>query len=316
MMKRLITCIALALAMVGCASVGPSQSTAATTVAISDQGWDTFVNPLFQKLALKRARFVAPWNVALKRRDRNYFDTYLDVARQNGVEVLVSFSRAGGSKCPRRPCKLPSTSSYRKAFRAFRRRWPEVRLISPWNEANHRSQPTFRNPRRAAAYYNVVRSNCRGCTIVAADVIDERNMVSWLRVFKRSARRPRLWGLHNYKDTNPRRGQIFGGTKLLLRTVRGRVWLTETGGIVYFRLPNHKVLFPKNEARANRALGRMFRLARRYRSRVKRLYIYHWKQPPRKSRSPFDAGLIRSNGDPRPGYRTVRRYLGTRSFNP
>ena len=61
---------------------------------------------------------------------------------------------------------------FRRAFKAFRRTYPEVHEYSPWNEANHRSQPTFNNPRRAASYYNVVRAECRGCKIVAADVLD------------------------------------------------------------------------------------------------------------------------------------------------
>ena len=140
-------------------------------------------------------------------------------------------------------------------------------MISPWNEANHRSQPTFKNPKRAAQYYNVVRANCRGCKIIAADVIDETNMERWLKVFKRTAKKPRIWGLHNYRDTNKRKGQKLGGTKRLLKAVKGQVWLTETGGIVKFVLPNGHTLFPFSESRANRATKRMFALAKRYRSR-------------------------------------------------
>ena len=117
---------------------------------------------------------------------------------------------------------------------SFRARWPRVRTIGVWNEANHRSQPTFRYPEQAARYFNIVRSRCAGCRVVAADVIDETNMERWLKVFRRTAKRPRIWGLHNYRDSNPRRGQRYGGTKLLLKNVRGKVWLTETGGIVRF----------------------------------------------------------------------------------
>ena len=61
----------------------------------------------------------------------------------------------------------------------------------------------------------------------------------------------------------------------------------------------------------------MFELAKRYRSRIKRLYIYHWKQPdPNNPDNRFDAGLIRFNGTPRPAYNTVRSQLRTRIFNP
>ena len=120
-----------------------------------------------------------------------------------------------------------------------------MKVISPWNEANHRSQPTFKNPKRAAQYYNVVRKNCRGCKIVAADVIDEVNMERWLKVFKKTAKKPRIWGLHNYRDTNKRKGQRLGGTKRLLKAVKGKVWLTETGGIVKFVLPERGHALPE-----------------------------------------------------------------------
>ena len=96
--------------------------------------------------------------------------------------------------------------------------------------------------------------------------------------------------------------------------MRGSVWLTETGGIVKFRLPNGHLLFPYSESRANRATKRMFALAKRYRSRIKRLYIYHWKQPAKSNR--FDAGLIRRSGKARPAYNTVRNQLATGTFNP
>jgi hypothetical protein len=83
---------------------------------------------------------------------------------------------------------------------------------------------------------------------------------------------------------------------------------------VKFVLPTGKTLFPFSESRANTATKRMFSLASRYRSRIKRLYIYHWKQPSKDNR--FDAGLVRRNGTARPAYKTVRRNLGTGVFNP
>jgi hypothetical protein len=186
-------------------------------------------------------------------------------------------------------------------------------VINAWNEANHRSQPTFRNPKRAAQFHNVVRARCKGCTIVAADVIDERNMESWLATFKRYAKSPRIWGLHNYRDTNLRRGQQTGGTARLLKAVKGKVWLTETGGIVKFVLPSGGTLFKASESRADKAIRRMFSLAKKYRSRIKRLYIYNWKQPNGNNR--FDAGLVRKNGKARPGYNTVRRTIRTAAFS-
>jgi hypothetical protein len=307
-MTRLLTCAAAVAVLAGCSlGTNTERSDAAVVVGIGDQMASTFTSPLFQDLGVRHTRNFPSWNVALKKREAGWLDAWVQAALAAKTQPLISFSQALGSRCPKRPCVLPSVRQYTRAFRAFRKRWPMIRTISPWNEANHRSQPTFKNPKRAAQYYNVVRKYCRGCKIVAADVIDEKNMVKWLTEFKRHARSPRIWGLHNYRDTNPRRGQRFGGTKELLRTVRGPVWITETGGIVKFVLPDNRTLFPRSTSRAAKALRRTFTLAKRFRSRVKRLYIYNWTGSPPRAR--FDAGLVNPDGSPRPGYRVLKRML-------
>lgn len=314
-MTRFLACLAAAVVLAGCSlAAAPERSDAAVLVGIGDQDSSMFTDPLFTQLGLKRARYFPSWNVALNATEAGWLDDWLAKAQAAGVEPLISFHVSLGSACPKRPCKLPTVGQYTRAFKAFRARWPQVKVVSPWNEVNHRSQPTFKNPKRAAQFYNVVRANCSGCKIIAADVIDEVNMERWLSVFKKTAKKPRIWGLHNYRDTNPRKGQRFGGTARMLKAVKGEVWLTETGGIVKFVLPTGGTLFPKSESRANKATKRMFALAKRYRSRIKRLYIYHWKQSGTDNR--FDAGLVRRNGTARPAYNTVRSQLRTRTFNP
>ena len=47
-----------------------------------------------------------------------------------------------------------------------------------------------------------MRRDCRSCRIVAADVLDSRDMLGWIKTFKRYAPKARIWGLHNYKDAN------------------------------------------------------------------------------------------------------------------
>ena len=314
-MSRKLACLASVVALAACGlAAGSGRAEAAVLVGVADQSPAMFSQPLFTQLQVKRSRIFPPWNVALQRGHARALDAWLNTARAGGIEPLISFSQSVGSRCPRKPCKLPTVREFTRAFRAFRKRWPSVRVVSPWNEANHRSQPTFKNPKRAAQYYNVVRKLCRGCKIVAADVIDERNMERWLSVFRRTAIRPRIWGLHNYKDTNPRRGQQFGGTRRLVRAVRGQIWLTETGGLARFVLPSGGTLFPYSLSRQDRAVRRMFSLAKRYRGRIKRLYIYNWFGQTRSNR--FDAGLVNPNGSARPAYNTVRRMLRTSTFNP
>lgn len=301
----------LSILMLTFALTGGVASTAEgrTAVGVGEQVAAPFGEPAWQATGLKKSRIVIPWEVAVKNDgSRVKMDSFYRQSRQFRVELLVAFSHSDGSKCPRRPCRRPSSRSYTRAFKAFRKRYPRLKVIAPWNEANHRTQPTFKSPKAAATYYNIVRKHCRGCKIVAADVIDESNVRRWVGVFRRTARRPRIWGLHNYRDTNPRRGQKLGGTRAFLRIVRrGEVWLTETGGIVTFKLDGGGTLFPTSERRADSATKRMFRLAKSNRRRIKRLYIYHWRAPSAGAR--FDAGLLRNDGTERPAYRTLLKTL-------
>jgi hypothetical protein len=303
----------LTLLVLAAATV-PAGSSAAVSVGLGDGGYGAFGDPHFSSLGINKARVVVPWNAALRAGDRYNLNTWLTAAANNGIQPFVTFGAAHGSKCPARPCRLPTSAQYRRAVRMFHANWPAIKTLGVWNEANHRTQPTFRHPDRAARYYQALKGVCPSCRIVAADVLDDPNMSRWLRDFRRVAPRARLWGLHNYRDTNPRRGQRHGGTKTLLKAVRGKVWLTETGGIVKFVLPNGRTLFPYSEQRANAAIGRLFKLAKQYRSRIQRLYVYHWRQDAFANR--FDAGLLKANGTPRPSYHTVERWLKTPWFAP
>jgi hypothetical protein len=307
--------LAAILVTTAVAALPATASAARVTVGLGDQSWNVFGDQYFQKLGLKRVRVVTPWNVALSTGDREWLDEYLASVQTAGIEPLVSFGAAAGSRCPEKPCKLPTTAQFDRAFRAFRARWPWIRTLSVWNEENHRAQPTFRYPEQAARYFNIVKKRCRACQIVAADVLDDPNMVRWITRFQTVARSPRIWGLHNYRDGNPRPGQRYGGTKLLVKTVPGKIWLTETGGIVKLVLPDGHTLFPYSEKRANVALGRLLRLARANRRRVQRLYVYHWRQD-LYGMNRFDSALIRDDGVPRPSYYTLARWLKTPWFTP
>ena len=274
-----------------------------------------FDNPLFLDLGIKRVRYLVPWD-ALKRPDqRNEVDLFVTKAQQRGAELLVSFTATRGCWSNNRyssasRCRAPSASAFRSQFRAFRARYPSVRVFSPWNEANHKSQPISRNPGRAADYYDVVRKDCRGCTIVALDLLDQADAVSYLRRFSRATKgKPRIWGLHNYSDVNRRRTT---GTRAVLKAAPGEVWLTETGGVVTFGRS-----FPYNIARAASRTRTMFSMADTYdtrrsgnRSRITRLYVFQFHGAPRGAR--FDAGLINPDGSPRPAYATFKSFVAKR----
>ena len=274
-------------------------------VGVGDQKAETFDDPLFvRELHVRRSRLNAPWNAIFTEPDR--LDAWLAAARREGVEPVVAFERARGSNCPADPCVLPSAGEFEEAFRAFRRRYPWVRIVQPWNEANSGTQPTGKAPAQAAAFYEIVRRRCRRCTVPAADVLDSANMTRWVRRFLAALRSPtpRLWGLHNYSDTNRFRDR---GTRAFLKLVPGEVWVTESGGIVSFTTAAGRAVFPPDERRAARAVRYMFRLALRHRDRIKRVYVYQWRLDFAGNR--FDAGLVAPDGKPRPALAVVRQYL-------
>jgi hypothetical protein len=298
-------------------AVGPAESPANTAgvaagaraarkgpyVGISDQDPQTFGDSRFAALGMRYARLITPWNAIFTEPDR--LDKWLQAAKAAGIEPLVAFNHARGDQCPARPCKLPSVGQYSAAFKAFYAKYPWVRSYQPWNEANHQSQPTGKNPKRAAQFYNVIRASCHGCTITAADVLDGTNLKRWLGAFKKYAKgKPRLWGLHNYTDTNRFRST---GTKAMLKLVPGQLWLTETGGIVAFTTSAGKVALRHDEKRARKAIDFLFRLARTSK-RITRVYVYQWRKTQTGDR--FDAGLVAPDDTARPSLAALRRQLG------
>lgn len=297
-----VLCVLSAVAVTGL--VAPASSGAAI-VGIGDQKPETFTAPLFRDLNVKRTRYFTPWNSIFTEPER--LKAWIDAAQAARAQPLIAFEKARSMKCPGRGCKPPSVREYTRAFKAFRKEYPRIRLIQPWNEVNSPTQPTGKNPRRAAELYNVVRANCRGCTVPAADIQDlsPRTMARYLKTFRRYVKgNPKLWGLHNYSDTN--RGRTTG-TKAMLKLVPGKIWLTETGG--QYRFKGGRSPLPASESRQARATTHMYKIARTYRSRIQRLYIYQWSA--NNSTDVFDAGLVNPDGTPRRAYQIVRR---NRSF--
>jgi putative glycosyl hydrolase len=207
-------------------------------------------------------------------------------------------------------CRAPSQKAYASAVKRFIKTYRWVKTYSVWNEVNHHSQPTYRNPRLAAKYYLTMRKVAKGKTIVALDVLDQSDAGSYLRSFLRfTHNKGRIFGLHNYEDVNYHRSR---GLKAVLRVAPGEVWLTETGGIVKF-----KPHFPRNVSRAARAINLMFRQANFYnkrrhgmRSRVTRVYDYRWFGDKRSAR--FDAGLVEPDGTARKTLTAFKRGIKDR----
>jgi Glycosyl hydrolase catalytic core len=262
---------------------------------VSEQGTTMFTDPCVRALGIRTARLVAPWNAIDT--EAAWLDAWLGAAVGAGVQPLMVFNRARGSRCPHDPCELPDVASYEAAVGRFLARYPWVHVITPWNEPNHQGEPTSRNAEAAAAYYGAVRRACPACTIVAGDVLDTGNMLRWLAAYQAALpERPAVWGLHNYHDTTH---QVADGLESFLNAVAGEVWLTETGGIVQLRNSSGRVTHRYDEQRAANGVRQAFALARAHAARVRRVYIYNWQDDPN---GYFTSGLLDASGRARPAF--------------
>jgi hypothetical protein len=290
----------------------PAEAT--VRVGVGEQNPAMFETSAWQSLGLGRVRYLVAWDW-YRTGQQAEVDAFMSAARARGQDVLVAFNAHNGcydaGRYSRSPvCRAPSARAYRRSVRRFDNRYPWVRTYSAWNEVNHISQPTFARPELAVRYYRVMlrESRRRHFRVMAADILDTSNMHRYLRLFlRRAPGRPRLWGLHNYQDVN---GLTSADTRRMLETVPGKVWMTETNGIVAFGGASQ---WQYSESRAARCTRWMFRLADRFavrrrgmRSKITKLYVYNWFGMPRGAR--FDAGLVDPDGTPRAAYYVVQGY--------
>ena len=297
----------------------PAAAQAKLTVGIAENNPGLFDDPLFTQMGAKNARLVVSWNVATARNDEiNRVIHYLQLAQAHGVTPLVTFEHARGDAtiCNRRKnrkkaqCKLPTAKQYEKSLRAFKKLFPQVRNVVAWNEINHFTQPTYKNPKAAAKFTTIARKVFKGGTVVVADIHDQgdnvrakrptfRSTARYIKAFRRAYKGPRsICGIHNYSDTNRFRST---GTKAIIKALGCKqIWLTEAGGLYKF------VGYKADQKRQLRATKYMFKVAKANR-KIKRAYVYSWFGAPRSAR--FDSGLVGTDGKPRRAFAEVRKHV-------
>ena len=288
--------IALALLAVAPASAN------AVVVGIADQKPQMFVDKRFTKLGIKHARLSVPWDALNYDWQVRELDAWMFAAHMRGVHPLVSF---GHSRVYRR--ELPTPERFKYEFRQFRKRYPWAKTFATWNEANHCGEPTCHRQALVANYWRKLRAECRRCKILAAELLDMPNMLTWVKNFRRHAKtEPKYWGLHNYVEANR-----FKTTSLkkLLRRVKGQVWLTEVGGIVKRRTKKKFTVkrIPESQWHALRVTRFIFDQVVPLSPRIARIYLYHWNSStPQDS---WDSALIGPTGKRRPAFNYLRREL-------
>jgi hypothetical protein len=135
---------------------------------------------------------------------------------------------------------------------------------------------------------------------------NQKRMSQWVSMFLRyagSRNYPKVWGLHNYGDTNYGRST---GTAFVVNKIarKGQVWVTETGGIYSFKLQSGQVTFKANASRQAKATTTAYRVAKKFR-RITRLYYYQWRR--NNMGDYFDAGIVDFTGRLRPAYTSLRK---------
>jgi hypothetical protein len=284
-------------------------SAQALVVGVTDQKPETFYDERYRELGLTDSRLVVPWDWSRYRWQIKEIDSWMDAADRAGVtDILVAFDRSRV-----RRDETPTRAEYLRHFKKFRNRYPQVREYAAWNEPNLHHQPVAKKVELVARFYRGVKANCRGCTVLASELIDTPSMERWAKDFQREiGGPPEIWGLHNYRDTNRRETDE---TRALLRvSKRSEIWITETGGIVGRERGARAGDFPQTPNNAAKAIRFLFRAMPGLSNRVERIYVYHWQA----EKGPqWDSGLIDADGDERPAYdafiRELKR-LGVGSF--
>ena len=187
-----------------------------------------------------------------------------------------------GSPAACRSAGFPPPPSTSAAFVAFRERFPHVRVYAPWNEPNHRTQPTWNTPetgrgvhehRGAPPPARAARSSSATCSTRPTPGLQQRPTYGaprrWVQRYRAALRISRdVCGIHNYSDVNrfrtagtrcPIRARLPAGLAHRDRRDHGLGWAGRA--MAGARLRATRVPVPARRPRA---------------PRITRVYVYTW----------------------------------------
>jgi hypothetical protein len=285
----------------GASTIAPAAASAAPILGFGDQNAATFADHRFGALHIHQTRYYVRWDAFRHADEVAAMDAWMAAARARHTDPLISFGHSRHTRT------MPTPGYLAAVLRAIRKRYPWVHQFATWNEVNLRYEHLHRDPRRVVAYYRALRRACRSCTVLIAELVDTRNVFAYAAKLERYAgrRSSTIWGLHNYVDVNY---FLTSRTRRFLRTIAGRVWLTETGGIVHRRKNGRNRYTARRALKANRwLLEAILPLSS---TRIRRVYLYEWRAMTRHDR--WDTALIDCRGKARPSYRYLRDLVTTR----
>jgi hypothetical protein len=302
---RLHLPIAALVAAAACAltpALASAQTSKPVTVGIADQKPDFLRDARFLKLGVRNARLSVAWDALKTPWQVTELETWLDGAREAGIDPLITFDR---SRLAGKGRKLPTAAQFQTQFKAFRARYPWVHTFSAWNEANFCGQETCRHPELVARYYLAMKRACPTCKVLGADLLDLKSMDKWIKRFVKVAGQPKYWGFHNYVTAN--RFQT-NRTKQLLKLVKGQIWLTETGGLVA-RRNKSLISLPQGTSHAAKVTRFILRDLPKLSPRISRIYLYHWDSST--ALDSWDSGFVGSDGRARPSLGILKTVLSS-----
>lgn len=300
-------CALAGILIVAAFGVSPVHAKVGVAVGIGDQSPAMFSDPNWQQLDLTRSRYFIRWDAMKYESLYKAAGSWVYQAKKRGVTPAFFITT---NNYAYKEATLPSTNTYdqqiRKMISYFKGRG--VKEWGTWNEANHKSEPTWDNPERLAQYFHIMRKRCSGCTVVGLDVLDQDGVETYISKFfdalsSSDREKVTVAGIHNYPDDNYFR---TSGTSAIIKAVHKKksdvkFWITEGGGIVNFP-PN----FDCDEHEAAKAVTQTFKVARTFDRQVTRLYAYNWTG---NSCQGFDTGLTRADGTLREGYTSFQKQL-------
>ena len=261
--------VASALATIGQAGAATrpaprAHAAASYLTGIGDEQATMFTNPLWQQLHTKIARYIAPYDAAVRPYSLDKAKR-LDPCRRSAARAgagrllplrVHAHEAAERGRLPTRCGEVRQAVPPRPPVPVLGRGQPRQRaprLLEPLGGARGRVLP--------GAAARVQRLHGRsGSTSSTRQNISPT--LSYISEFKREIGRlqtvmPTIWGLHDYSDVN--RLESWR-TRELVTALGGQVWLTETGGIVQFggAFPNSH---GSGLTRAAKVLKYMFALA-------------------------------------------------------
>jgi hypothetical protein len=286
----LLAAVATLLCVAGAASAKPA-------LGIADNKPDTFTDARLNALGLKLARINIPWDVLDDPNTLPRVDAWMAAAKSAGMKPFVSFDRSRREGMNR---VNPTPQQLADAFTKWRWRWGVVE-VSAWNEPNINGK----SPARVAQWWLALRKACPGCIVLPGELVDRKNAVKWAKDFVKAAKRaPSIWPLHAYVDAN---NFSVTATKAFLKAVKGKVWLTETGGVVAPRKPTSKVA-GAGEDFQTQVTSYLLNTLVKSSPRIQRLYLYSWSSG--SGPLTWDSGLVGPDDRARPALNVVRKYLG------